>query len=92
MSVMRSKDLDRLLEAADELVAARARQARIQALVEEIRGASETVARAPDVVAAVDRHRPPIEQLARELERQWVAQGPLVSLWLPGNTGRFWYC
>ena len=81
MSGMRSKDLDRLLEAADELVAARARQAHIQALTEEINRDSETVARAPDVVAAVDRHRPPIERLARELEQQWVAQGPLVSLW-----------
>ena len=49
--------------------------------MEEIDSDAQTVARAPEVVAAVDRHRPPIEQLAREFEQQWVAQGPLVSLW-----------
>jgi hypothetical protein len=78
---MRSKDLDRLLETADELVEARARWSRMEALAEEIRSDEQTVARVPDVVAAVDRHRTPIEQLAREFEQQWVAQGPLVSLW-----------
>jgi len=78
---MRSKDLDRLLEIADELVEARARRARMQALADEIASDEQTVARVPEVVAAVARHRPPIEQLARELERQWVSQGPLVSLW-----------
>jgi hypothetical protein len=78
---MRSKDLDRLLETADELVEARTLRARMQALTDEIDSDAETIARAPEVVAAVARHRPPIEQLARELEQQWVAQGPLVSLW-----------
>jgi hypothetical protein len=78
---MRSKDLERLLETADELVDARARLARIQTLQDEISSDSETVRRAPEVVAAVARHRPPIENLARELEQQWVAQAPLVSIW-----------
>jgi hypothetical protein len=78
---MRSKELERLLEAADELVEARARQMRMRALEEEIAHESETVRRAPEVVAAVWRHAPPIEELAREFEQQWVAQGPLVSIW-----------
>ncbi len=81
MTAMRSKDFERLLETADELVEARARRARMQALEEEISHDSDTVRLAPEVVAAVDRHRRPIELLARELEQQWVAQGPLVSLW-----------
>ena len=78
---MRSRELEHLLETADELVDARDRQARMRALQDEIAGDAETVRMAPEVVAAVDRHRPPIEHIARELEQQWVAQGPLVSLW-----------
>jgi hypothetical protein len=78
---MRSKDLERLLETADELVEARACRARMEALEQEIAHEAETVRRAPEVVAAVSRHAPPIEELAREFEQQWVAQGPLVSLW-----------
>jgi hypothetical protein len=70
-----------MLEAADELVTARSQQARIVALEQEIAHESEIAGRVPGVVEAVSQRHQPIEQLARELEGQWVAQGPLVSLW-----------
>jgi hypothetical protein len=78
---VRSRDLDRLLEAADELVTARSQQARMVALEHEIAHESEIARRVPEVIDAISQRREPIEQLARELEGQWVAQGPLVSLW-----------
>ena len=71
-----------MLEVADELVDARAAQARMESLAA---GDRARVARSPrpppQVAAAVAARRPPIELLARELEQQWVAQGPLVSIW-----------
>src|SRR5207245_1066694 len=70
-----------MLEAADELVAARSQQARMVALEQKITHESEIARRVPEVVEAVSQRHQPIEQLARELEGQWVAQGPLVSLW-----------
>jgi hypothetical protein len=70
-----------LLEVADELVDARAAQARMESLQQEIAHESAIAEAAPEVAAAVAARRPPIELLARELEQQWVAQGPLVSIW-----------
>ena len=70
-----------MLEVADELVDARAAQARMESLQQEIAHESAIAAAAPEVAAAIAARRPPIEQLARELEHQWVAQGPLVSIW-----------
>jgi len=70
-----------LLEVADELVDARAAQARMESLQQEIAHESAIAAAAPEVAAAIAARRPPIEQLARELEQQWVAQGPLVLIW-----------
>jgi cell division septum initiation protein DivIVA len=78
---VRSKELDRLLEVADELVDARAALARMESLQHEIAHESAIAAAAPEVAAVVAARRPPIEHLARELEQQWVAQGPLVSIW-----------
>ncbi|MDX6524326.1 MAG: hypothetical protein QOI17_1839 [Gaiellales bacterium] len=51
------------------------------ALEHEIAHESEIARRVPEVIDAISQRREPIEQLARELEGQWVAQGPLVSLW-----------
>ena len=70
-----------MLEVADELVDARAALARMESLQQEIAHESAIAAVAPEVAAAIAARRPPIEQLARELEQQWVAQGPLVSIW-----------
>ena len=70
-----------MLGIADELVDARARQSRLDALEREIAHDREVVQAVPVVVAAVCARREPIEVLARELEEQWVSQGPLVSAW-----------
>jgi len=70
-----------LLEVADELVEARARQSRLEALNREIAHETEIAEAAPSVVDAVRDRRAQIEAIARELEQQWVSQGPLVSAW-----------
>ena len=70
-----------MLEVAEELVDARAAQARMESLQQEIAHESAIAEAAPQVAAAVAARCPPIELLARELEQQWVAQGPLVSIW-----------
>ena len=78
---MKSRELDRLLGIADELVDARARQARLDALEREVAHDRKVVKAVPGVVDAVCARREPIEAIARELEEQWVSQGPLVSAW-----------
>ena len=78
---MRSKELERLLGAADELVAARAQLARAEALEAEIARDRALVEQVPGLIAALERCRGSIAELARELERQWVDQGPLVAAW-----------
>jgi hypothetical protein len=70
-----------MLELADELVAARAALRRMAALDAEIAHERTVIARVPELAAAVTARRGAIEQIARELEVQWVDQGPLVSLW-----------
>ena len=81
MTIVKSRELDRLLEVADELVDARAARDRRAALEREIAHESEIAAAVPGVVASITARRAPIEELAREFEQQWVAQGPLVSIW-----------
>ncbi len=70
-----------MLGIADELVDARARQSRLDALEREVAHDREVVNAVPVVVGAVCARREPIEAIARELEEQWVSQGPLVSAW-----------
>jgi hypothetical protein len=70
-----------MLELADDLVAARAALRRMAALDEEIAHERTVAARLPELAAAVSARRVSIEPIARELETQWVDQGPLVSLW-----------
>ena len=70
-----------MLELADELVAARLVLHRLTALEAEIAHDREIVARAPQLAASVSERRAAIEDIARDLEVQWVDQGPLVSLW-----------
>jgi hypothetical protein len=52
-----------------------------RSLEAEIARDEEIAAAVPGLVAALERHAVELEATARELERQWVAQGPLVSLW-----------
>lgn len=78
---MKPKELERLLETADELVEARATLARAEALEAEIDHDQRVLERVPELTASLERCRAAIERLARELERQWVDQGPLVSAW-----------
>ncbi len=78
---MKGRELDRALALADELVELRASLRRIRHLEEEIAAAGEVERHAPDVVHAASRRRDEIEQIARELEDQWVMQNPLVTIW-----------
>lgn len=78
---MRSRELDRILELADRLVAARLQLRRLTALDAEIAHERMIVDRAPELADAVAGRRGSIEQIARDLESQWVEQAPLVSLW-----------
>jgi hypothetical protein len=70
-----------LLELADELVAARLVLHRLTILEAEISHDREIIARTPELAASVSDRRAAIEEIARDLETQWVDQGPLVSLW-----------
>ncbi|MDX6545347.1 MAG: hypothetical protein QOG02_1121 [Gaiellales bacterium] len=70
-----------MLELADQLVAARLVLRNLTALDEEIARQRLIAERAPAVADAVSARRAAIEAIARDLEQQWVAQGPLVALW-----------
>jgi hypothetical protein len=70
-----------MLELADELVAARLILHRLTVLEAEIAHEREIVEQAPGLAASVSGRRAAIEEIARDLEAQWVDQGPLVSLW-----------
>jgi hypothetical protein len=81
MTCVKSRELDRMLEVADELVDARAARDRYETLQREIAQESSVTEAVPEVVSAIGGRRAPIEALVRELEDQWVSQGPLVSIW-----------
>jgi len=78
---MTSPELDRLLETAEEVGRLRDVKRRADALNEEIAQLEDVVAAAPRVHAGADRAAGAVEPVARELEREWVAQGPLVAAW-----------
>jgi len=78
---VKPKELERLLETADELVEARATLARAEALEAEIGHHQQVLERVPGLIESLERCRAAVELLAREFERQWVDQGPLVSAW-----------
>jgi hypothetical protein len=78
---MTSSELDRLLETAEEVGRLREVLRRAEALTEEIAQLEDVVAAAPDVHAGADRVAGELEPVARELEREWVAQGSLVAVW-----------
>jgi hypothetical protein len=78
---VKGRELEHVLALADELHEVRSRLRRAEALAFEMRRDEEIERRAPELAAAAAASRPRIEQVARELERQWVAQGGLVAAW-----------
>jgi hypothetical protein len=78
---MKPSELDRLLETAEEVGRLREVMRRAGALQDEIAQLDDIVAAAPRVHAGADRVAGEVEPVARELEREWVAQGPLVAAW-----------
>jgi hypothetical protein len=78
---MTSPELDRLLETAEEVGRLRDVRRRAEALNEEIAQLEDVVAAAPRVHAGADRVAGEVEPVARELEREWVAQSALVTAW-----------
>jgi hypothetical protein len=78
---MTSPELDRLLETAEEVGRLRDVMRRAGALEHEIAQLDDVVAAAPRVHAGAGRVAGEVEPVVRELEREWVAQGPLVAVW-----------
>jgi hypothetical protein len=78
---MTPSELDRVLETAEEAGRLREVMRRADALQQEIAQLDDVVAAAPRVHAGAGRVAEQVEPVARELEREWVAQGPLVAAW-----------
>lgn len=78
---MTPSELDRVLAAAEEAGRLREVMRRADALRQEIAQLDDVVAAAPRVHAGAGRVAEQVEPVARELEREWVAQGPLVAAW-----------
>jgi hypothetical protein len=78
---MKQAELERLLALADEVEDLERRLARAEVLAAEVARDQDVVAAAPRVGAAMERAAAALEPIARELEREWVDQGPLVAAW-----------
>jgi hypothetical protein len=78
---MTQPDLEQLLDTAAELERLRDSLRRAEAIEHEIAELEEVVAVAPRVREAAHGVSGEVEPVARELEREWVAQGPLVTGW-----------
>jgi hypothetical protein len=78
---MTPPDLDTLLETAAEMERLREALRHAEALESEAGRLEDVVAAAPRLHASAGAAVGEIEPMARELEREWVAQGPLVALW-----------
>ncbi len=78
---MTPPDLDALLETAAEMERLREAMRHAEALESEAGRLEDVVAAAPRLRTSADAAVGEIEPIARELEREWVAQGPLVALW-----------
>jgi hypothetical protein len=78
---MTPPDLETLLETAAEVERLRDALRHSEALEGEAGRLADVVAAAPRVRASAEAAVSEIEPVARELEREWVAQGPLVALW-----------
>lgn len=78
---MTPPDLDALLETAAEVERLRDALRRSQALESEAGRLEDVVRAAPRLRESAGAAAGQIEPVARELEREWVAQGPLVAVW-----------
>lgn len=78
---MTRAELERLLEQADRVAELRARLDRARRLEQEVATDAGIDRHVPAVVSAVNERRAAITSIARELEQEWVAQGPLMSDW-----------
>ena len=74
-------DLDRLLATAEEVERLRDALRHAEALEAEAAHLEQVVSAAPRLRAAAGETAGEVEPVARELEREWVAQGPLVTAW-----------
>ena len=74
-------DLDRLLATAAEVERLRDALRHAEALEAEAAHLEQVVSAAPRLRAAAGETAAEVEPVARELEREWVAQGPLVTAW-----------
>jgi hypothetical protein len=81
LSRVKGRELERLLELVEEVERARAAVRRAEALADEIAHDDEIAQRAPAVARAAAERSARIAAIARELERQWVEQSPLVAAW-----------
>ena len=78
---MKPAELERLIALADEIEDLERRLIRAETLAAEVARDREVVAAAPRVSAATERAAAELESITRELEREWVDQGPLVTAW-----------
>jgi hypothetical protein len=78
---MTPPDLDTVLETAAEVERLRDALRHSEALSSEAGRLEDVVAAAPRLHESAGAAVGEIEPVARELEREWVAQGPLVALW-----------
>jgi hypothetical protein len=78
---MKRPELEQLLEAADAVDELRATLGRARALENELDRDAAIERDLPRMVDALDKRRAAIAAVTRELEREWVAQGPLLSVW-----------
>jgi hypothetical protein len=78
---MTRAELERLLELADRAVELRELVGRAERLSGEIEDGRRLQQRVPELATAVGVRRSAITAIARELERDWVAQGPLIGAW-----------
>jgi hypothetical protein len=76
-----TSDLDSLLETAAEVERLRDALRHAEALAAEAAHLEDVVSAAPRLRAAVGATAVAAEPVARELEREWVEQGPLVTAW-----------
>jgi hypothetical protein len=76
-----SSNLDSLLETAAEVERLRDALRHSEALAAEAAHLEDIVGTAPLLQAAVGATAVAAEPVARELEREWVEQGPLVTAW-----------
>jgi hypothetical protein len=78
---MKPAELERLVALAGEVESLERRLHRAETLQAELVREEEVVAAAPRVGQVLVRAGMALEPIARELEREWVDQGPLVTAW-----------